>query len=112
MGFKRVDDIALKLKPELRCSNQRLNAFISYNLHQVGDNDGHTYVYIKNLRSNISNAVSECLPIFDEWFDEESDKNLPNYLYTSGDKIGLKSYYKIEMNIYELIKDMEKYSFR
>lgn len=43
--------------------------------------------------------------------DEESDKQLPNYLYTSGDKIGLKSYHKIEMDIYELIKDMEKYSF-
>ena len=111
MGFKRVDDIALKLKPELRCSNQRLNAFISYDLHQVGDNDGHTYVYIKNLRSDISNAASECLPIFDEWLDEESDKKIPNYLYTSGDKIGLKSYYTIEMDIYELIKDMEKYSF-
>lgn len=38
-------------------------------------------------------------------------KKIPNYLYTSGDKIGLKSYHKIEMDIYELIKDMEKYSF-
>ena len=111
MGFKKVDDIALKLKPELRCSNQRLNFFISYSLHQTGENDGHTYTYIKNLRSDVSNTVSECLPIFDEWFNEESEKKIPRFLYVSGDKIGLSSYYKIETNIYELIKDMEKYSF-
>lgn len=111
MGFKKVDDIALKLKPELRCSNQRLNFFISYSLHQTGENDGHTYTYIKNLRSDVSNAVSECLPIFDEWFDKESEKKIPNFLYVSGDKIGMNSYHKIEMNIYELIKDMEQYSF-
>lgn len=111
MGFKRVDDIALKLKPDLRCSYQRLNFFLLYTLKQMGENDGHTYTYIKTLKNDVSNSVSECLGLFEEWFNEDPSRSLPKFLHVQEDKIGLASYHRTEMNILELVKELGQYSF-
>ena len=43
LGFKRVDDLALKLKPELIDSTQRLVSFIQYYFKDLGESKGHTW---------------------------------------------------------------------
>ena len=60
LGFKRVDDLALKLKPELIDSTQRLVSFIQYYFKDLGESKGHTWCSEKILRTAISNNVYEC----------------------------------------------------
>ena len=42
LGFRKVDDLALKLKPELINSTERLVAFIKYYFTDLGESKGHT----------------------------------------------------------------------
>lgn len=104
LGFKRVDDLALKLKPELKCSMHRLVAFVNYHLKDIGEQHGHTWITVENLKDNISNNVPECIEYFD--FLLTSNK----FLYQENDKIGLKSYREIEEKIFEILKEKTLYS--
>lgn len=102
LGFKRVDDLALKLKPELIDSTQRLVAFIQYYFKELGESKGHTWCSEKILRAAISNNVYECCNKVD-WLLENND-----FLHINNGRIGLKYYYDIEMQIYHLILDKSK----
>ena len=97
LGFKRVDDLALKLKPELIDSTQRLVAFIQYYFKYLGESKGHTWCSEKILRAAISNNIYECCNKVD-WLLENND-----FLHVDNGRIGLKYYYDIEMQIYHLI---------
>lgn len=99
LGFKRVDDLALKLKPELKCSMYRLVAFVNYYLKEIGEQNGHTWITLDKLKECISNYVpeSEC------YFDLMLKSN--NFLYQENEKIGLLSYRKVEERIFEILKD-------
>ena len=97
LGFKRVDDLALKLKPELIDSTQRLVAFIQYYFKDLGESKGHTWCSEKILRTAISNNIYECCNKVD-WLLENND-----FLHIDNGRIGLKYYYDIEMQIYHLI---------
>lgn len=97
LGFKRVDDLALKLKPELIDSTQRLVAFIQYYFKDLGESKGHTWCSEKILRAAISNNIYECCSKVD-WLLENND-----FLHIDNGRIGLKYYYDIEMQIYHLI---------
>ena len=97
LGFKRVDDLALKLKPELIDSTQRLVAFIQYYFKDLGESKGHTWCSEKILRAAISNNIYECCNKVD-WLLENND-----FLHIDNGRIGLKYYYDIEMQIYHLI---------
>ena len=97
LGFKRVDDLALKLKPELIDSTQRLVAYIQYYFKELGESKGHTWCSEKILRAAISNNVYECCNKVD-WLLENND-----FLHIDNGRIGLKYYYDIEMQIYHLI---------
>lgn len=97
LGFKRIDSLALKLKPELVNSHERLIAYVQYYLTELGESSGHTWVSEKILRTNISNNVLECVDKVD-WLLVNSD-----FLYIDGDKIGLMYYYNVEMEILDLI---------
>lgn len=99
LGFKRVDDLALKLKPELKCSMFRLVAFVNYYLKDIGEQNGHTWVIVDKLKSSISDYVPECI----EYFDLLLSSN--TFLYQEGEKIGLKSYRNIEERIFYILKD-------
>ena len=101
LGFKRVDDLALKLKPELRHSIERLTAFIMYHLRSIGDNDGHTWITLNQLKNDISDNVNDCYDLLDELIDH----NL--FLYIEDDKVGLKEYRNVESRIYQLLIDKE-----
>lgn len=98
LGFKRVDDLALKMKPELINSAQRLISFVQYYFREIGEQDGHTWCSEQILRDAISNTVPECNDKVD-WLINNND-----FLHIENGRIGLQAYYKIEMKIYELIK--------
>lgn len=102
LGFKRVDDLALKLKPELIDSTQRLVAFIQYYFKDLGESKGHTWCSEKILRAAISNNIYECYNKVD-WLLENND-----FLHIDNGRIGLKYYYDIEMQIYHLILNKSK----
>ena len=102
LGFKRVDDLALKLKPELIDSTQRLVSFIQYYSKDLGESKGHTWCSEKILRTAISNNVYECSDKVD-WLFENN-----NFLHIVNGRIGLKYYYDIEQQIYQLILDKSK----
>lgn len=102
LGFKRVDELALKLQPELVDSTQRLVAFIQYFYQELGENEGHTWCSKKILKSAISNNVLECNDKVD-WLLENND-----FLHIENDKIGLKYYYDIEMKIYNILYEKSK----
>ena len=96
LGFKRVDELALKLKPELLYSNERLVAFVKYFFTEIGE-EGHTWCSKSILQSAVSNTVSECYDKLD-WLLTNDD-----FLHIQDDKVGLKSYYNVEMQIFEIL---------
>lgn len=98
LGFKRVDDLALKLKPELKCSMYRLVAFVNYYLKDIGEQNGNTWITIDKLKECISNYVPECI----EYLDLLLNSN--KFLYQEDDKIGLQSYRNIEERIFSILK--------
>lgn len=97
IGFRKCDDLALKLKPELIDSTQRLVAFIQYYFKELGESKGHTWCSEKILRAAISNNIYECCNKVN-WLLENND-----FLHIDNGRIGLKYYYDIEMQIYHLI---------
>lgn len=104
VGFKKCDDLALKLKPELIDSTQRLVAFVQYYFKELGESKGHTWCSEKILRAAISNNVYECSDKVD-WLLANND-----FLHINNGRIGLKYYYDIEMQIYHIILEKSKMS--
>lgn len=102
IGFKKCDDLSLKLKPELVNSIERLVAFIKYYFTDLGESKGHTWCSKKILKSAVSNNVPECFDKL-EWLLDNND-----FLHISDDKVGLKYYHDIEMQIYELLLEKSK----
>lgn len=103
LGFKRVDDFALKLKPEKIDSHERLVAFVKYFYTELGESEGHTWCSRSILESAISNNVIECYDKID-WLLANED-----FLYVDEDKIGLKYYHDVEIKILKTIKEKSMY---
>jgi len=97
LGFKKVDDLALKMNINLLESIERLVAFIKYYFVNLGENEGHTWVSSDILKSAISNNVPECVPKI-EWLLENND-----FLHIHDDKIGLKYYHDLELKVLNLL---------
>ena len=97
LGFKKVDELALKMNPEFISDKNRLLAFCKFYLGQIGDQDGHTWVKKDVLLKEASNNVSETLEHFD-YILEHPD------LFIKNDKVGLKKYRVVEEKIFEIIK--------
>jgi exodeoxyribonuclease V alpha subunit len=99
LGFRRVDELALKLKPELKSSMYRLVAFVKYYLTDIGEQNGHTWITIDKLKDSISDYVPECMDYLDMLLSSNT------FLHIEGDRIGLKSYRKIEEQIFSILKE-------
>lgn len=99
LGFRRVDELALKLKPELKSSMYRLVAFVNYYLKDLGEQSGHTWVTIDKLKDSISDFVPECMDYLELLLSSNT------FLYMEGERIGLKSYRKVEEQIFNILKD-------
>ncbi len=106
-GFKKVDVLALKINPESKCSNERLEAYIVYYLQEIGETYGHTWVTIDTLKSNVRDNVIECIDLFDKYIDDDQVKENPLLEIGEGNKIGLKRYYNVEEYIFNKVTDMK-----
>lgn len=97
LGFSRVDGIALKLKPEMRISKERVYAYLKYQLKKIGQQEGHTWISRKKLMGMVRKDIKECTEIYKEVLLKEEEK--PRLLYMEDDKIGLLEYYNLVVNI-------------
>ena len=102
LGFKRIDNLALKLNPELKSSMYRLVAFINFYLKDVGEQSGHTWVTIDQLKSSVGDYVPECIDYFNMLLTSNT------FLYVEDNKIGLKAYRRIEEKIFSILKEKTK----
>ena len=95
-GFKTVDGLALKLKPELRVSKYRTIAFVNYFLRETGENEGHTWVKSSVLENAVIDNIHECIDEYHEFIAEQkAENNQVPLLKISGNKIGLALYFII-----------------
>jgi len=99
LGFKKVDDLALKLAPDLRVSLQRVKAFLFYKLKEISNSEGHTWVTKRDLIGYIRKDLRECIDIYKEFIEKEMVD--PELLYIYDDKIGLLNYFNKAKSIVE-----------
>ncbi len=119
-GWKRVDKLALALKPDMISSTSRLIAFCRTALENIAEDSdgGHTWIYINNpndvkhsMAHLIKDNVPECLPYVKEYFQQERDltKTLGcgSVFYVDDERIGLARYYRAEKNILKHLNNIK-----
>lgn len=106
-GFKTVDQLALKLNPEIKVSSKRTYAFINYYFTDMGNNQGHTWTTVDSLECAIRDNINECMETFHKIID--SEKEIEKVLHFEGDKVGLLRYYENERNIFGVLKSLQSY---
>lgn len=109
LGFKRVDGLALKLKPELRESNKRTYAFINYYLRELGESKGHTWINFNMLENAVRDNVPECEDLYFKILDIERKTQALLYIEDETKRVGLKYYRDIELAIFEILKELDTY---
>lgn len=107
LGFKKVDDLAMKLNPDMRISKQRVYAFIKYYFEEQGNKYGHTWIFETDLNNVVRDNINECYSIFEEVIQTEKRNGL--FLIHKDEKIGLSKYYNTEINTYEILKTLNSY---
>lgn len=107
LGFKKVDDLAMKLNPDMRISKQRVYAFIKYYFEEQGNKYGHTWIFETDLNNVVRDNINECYSIFEEVIQTEKRNGL--FLIHKDGKIGLSKYYNTEINTYKILKTLNSY---
>ncbi len=102
LGFKKVDDLALKLNPNARLSTKRVAAFIKYYLESIGNDEGHTWVKQQELDNAVRDNINECYSIYESFIEKE--RNSPYFLYFEEDIVGIALRRKYEMDCLEILK--------
>jgi exodeoxyribonuclease V alpha subunit len=105
LGFKRVDKLALKLNPELELSTKRVYACISFILEDIGSSEGHTWIYLSQLMSEIRDNIPECVEIFKDIINTEKENDV--ILHIVDNQVGLKKYYNNENKILRLLNELQ-----
>lgn len=108
LGFKKVDDLALKLNPDVRLSTKRVAAFVKYYLESVGNDAGHTWVKQSELDNAVRDNINECYSIYETFIERE--RKAQNYLYFEGDIVGIALRRKYEMDCLEILKCLDSYN--
>lgn len=108
-GFKRTDQIALKLNPKLINSKKRAVAFLKEFLNDQANSQGNTYLLLDDLRNKASTYIPEAIDEYDNIIETEKANDV--FLHVDGDKVGLKRYYNIEKNIFNSLLNLEKQPF-
>ena len=78
LGFKRVDDLALKLVPKMRNSEERTIAFLRYYFQWLGENEGDTWIPVNQLDTSVREIIPECEEHYKRISEEE--KATPRFL--------------------------------
>lgn len=111
MGFKKVDDIALKLNPDIRVSDKRTIAFVKYYLQSIANDSGDTWIKIDTLDSAVKDTIPECYDLYTQIIAQQARPDLSIYfLHIENDKIGLEKNYENEMRIVRILEDLSKYN--
>lgn len=97
IGFKKADELALRMKPNMVNSVERLIAFMFYFLREHGENDGHTWISKDLFKQAIKDNVPECMDNF-KWVVNHND-----FLHIENDVVGLKYYRNIEYKIFDIL---------
>lgn len=108
-GFKKVDVIALRMKPMLRDSSKRAVAFIKYYLGNQAEQEGNTWVPLPELRNEAYALIREAIPKFDELIEAERKGGL--FLKVDGNKVGLKRMFEVEESILEILRHLDELKF-
>ena len=104
-GFKTVDQLAIKLNPEIKISAKRTYAFINSYLREVGNNEGHTWVLLGTLEDAVRDNINECMDTFKTIIKNEKEKEI--ILHFDDSRVGLKEYYLSEKNVFETLKKLQ-----
>ena len=111
-GWKRVDKLALALKPEMISSESRLISFCKNALEDIANasDGGHTWILINNpidvkhsMAHLIKENIPECQPCVKDYFAQE--RGLTKLLgcgsifYVDDERIGLAKYFRAEKSI-------------
>lgn len=107
-GFKTVDQLALKINPDVRISAKRVYAFIKNYLEELGNNNGHTWVNMNTLESAVRDNLNECMDIYKTIIENET--NNESVFHMENNKIGLKQYFKKEESVFEILKNLSSYA--
>lgn len=106
LGFKKVDKLALALKPELKESLFRTKAFIEFKLDEIGDGEGHTRIPISDLDSYVKTDINCCWDIYQKFIENELEKETLLHIDTGNNCVGLLKNYKIEREILLILNDL------
>lgn len=102
IGFHSIDKFAIKLKPELLKSKQRVAACIKYILKDIGNSEGHSWIKIEKLTQFVKKLVPECKDVYKDIINicrQEIKESKPSFLYADDERVGLYSNYYAEMSI-------------
>ena len=105
LGFKKVDSVAIKLNPNLICSEQRMKAFVGYYLTEIGNKDGHSRIPLENLIVAVKENIYECYDLFNEFLEQECGN--PTILHMENNFVGLLKYYNREYNILKKLRELD-----
>lgn len=108
LGFKKVDQLALSINPELKESLFRTKAYIEYKLTEIGETDGHTKINISQLDSFVKSDINCCWNIYKELIEKELNKEVFLHIDENSGVVGLLKYFKMEQNILLKLRDLEE----
>lgn len=105
LGFKKVDDLALKLNPDLRTSEKRVVAFIRHYLNFIGEDLGHTWITCNELDNAVRDNICECFEIYEKFIAKERQGGM--FLCFQDDKVGIASKKLREMSVLDMLNELD-----
>lgn len=105
LGFKRADGVALKIRPDLKNSLERVTAFLKYYFSVLGEESGDTYIDFQKLREDVIDNIPECINEFDDFIT--SQRQSKNFLWIDNNNVGLRKYYDKEMAVLETVVNLD-----
>ena len=106
LGFQKVDNIAIKLNPQIKISIYRISAFIKYHLEKVGNEQGHSYITEQELDLAVKNNIGECYEVYLDFKEKQKQNGL--FLHFMGGFVGLSFQYKLEQSVYQKLKQLNE----
>lgn len=97
-GFKKADEIALKLNPNFRKSMHRTVSYVKYLLSEVANKHGHTWIGSDKFLEECRNNIPECKEFIFEIL-RNPDNNKWLFIDRERKMIGLKGNYNLENRI-------------
>ena len=110
LGFKKVDNYAIKLNPALAHSAFRTTSAIRYILNDCANEEGHCYLENKDFYNKFKELIPNCSDLLKDILQEQNEKFNKNpyeaWLYVKDGKVGLMKYYHLEKQIHKKLTDL------